>query len=311
MRVYIAYGITDLPWGGINSFFSAFKHRSSGRNDIEVVPAVEDADVVLFGAASGGVNKNITFDFLESARRDYGCIIAHRLDGLRSMYSGCDDPREIGLVAALNSFADITIFQSVYCRDALINSGLTPKKHTVIYNGVNQNIFNASQKVLWDGMSPLKVLAVSWSNNMNKGFKIIAEASELYGIEMTFVGNWNAGVNRRKTFVSPPVPQQELTRYYRSSHVFLHAAENDPCPNAVLEALSCGLPVIYVNSGGTPELLKGIYGVSIQDGVRYAMEKVMCDYTEIAANIRRDSYYFSIDRSITQYVSAFNSALMR
>src|SRR5262249_50166298 len=38
---------------------------------------------------------------------------------------------------------------------------------------------------------------------------------------------------------------------------------NDPCPSIVLEALATGLPVIYCNSGGTPELV-GDAGVAIQ-----------------------------------------------
>ena len=29
----------------------------------------------------------------------------------------------------------------------------------------------------------------------------------------------------------------------------------DPCPNSVIEAMSCGLPILYSNSGGLPELV--------------------------------------------------------
>jgi glycosyltransferase involved in cell wall biosynthesis len=37
--------------------------------------------------------------------------------------------------------------------------------------------------------------------------------------------------------------------------VLLHPKVNDPCPNVVLEALACGVPVVHSASGGTPELV--------------------------------------------------------
>ena len=33
------------------------------------------------------------------------------------------------------------------------------------------------------------------------------------------------------------------------------ASRNDPCSNSLIEALSCGLPAIYLKSGGHPELV--------------------------------------------------------
>ncbi len=42
---------------------------------------------------------------------------------------------------------------------------------------------------------------------------------------------------------------------YRAADIYVMTKHNDPCPNTVLEALACGLPVVYSASGGVPELV--------------------------------------------------------
>ena len=32
----------------------------------------------------------------------------------------------------------------------------------------------------------------------------------------------------------------------------------DPCPSYLVEAMSCGLPILYSNSGGLPEIVDGM-----------------------------------------------------
>ena len=49
--------------------------------------------------------------------------------------------------------------------------------------------------------------------------------------------------------------QRDAPSVYRRAHALLHPKVNDPCPNVVLEALACGLPVVHAASGGTPELV--------------------------------------------------------
>ncbi len=56
--------------------------------------------------------------------------------------------------------------------------------------------------------------------------------------------------------------QRDAPSVYRRAHVLLHPKVNDPCPNVVLEALACGLPVVHSASGGTPELV-GDAGIGV------------------------------------------------
>jgi glycosyltransferase involved in cell wall biosynthesis len=50
---------------------------------------------------------------------------------------------------------------------------------------------------------------------------------------------------------------------YRSADAYLITKHNDPCPNVVLEAMACGLPVLFSSSGGIPELVGTEAGVGM------------------------------------------------
>ncbi|HEY1317932.1 MAG TPA: glycosyltransferase family 4 protein [Gaiella sp.] len=62
--------------------------------------------------------------------------------------------------------------------------------------------------------------------------------------------------------------QSDAPDVYRRAHVLLHTKVNDPCPTAVIEAMACGVPVVYPASGGTVELVgdEGGVGVPHPDG---------------------------------------------
>jgi glycosyltransferase involved in cell wall biosynthesis len=49
--------------------------------------------------------------------------------------------------------------------------------------------------------------------------------------------------------------RSELASIYRASNYLVHICHLDACPNSVVEALVCGLPVLSNNIGGTPELV--------------------------------------------------------
>ena len=60
-----------------------------------------------------------------------------------------------------------------------------------------------------------------------------------------------------------PYSQETAPGVYRAADAFLMLKHNDPCPNTVLEAMACGLPVLYSASGGLPELVGDEAGVGL------------------------------------------------
>jgi len=60
-----------------------------------------------------------------------------------------------------------------------------------------------------------------------------------------------------------PYTQIEAPSLFHRADLLLHPKYNDPCPTVVLEAMASGLPVIYSQSGGTPELVGRSAGIGI------------------------------------------------
>jgi glycosyltransferase involved in cell wall biosynthesis len=57
--------------------------------------------------------------------------------------------------------------------------------------------------------------------------------------------------------------QRQAPEIIRRAHLLLHTKVNDPCPSAVIEAMACGLPVVYPKSGGTVELVGDEAGIGV------------------------------------------------
>jgi glycosyltransferase involved in cell wall biosynthesis len=75
--------------------------------------------------------------------------------------------------------------------------------------------------------------AQKWTN------KTVAEMS--LGDHVTFTGSY---------------VQKDAPLIFSKAHILLHTKYADPSPGLILEALACGLPVVYVSNGGMPELVQ-------------------------------------------------------
>jgi glycosyltransferase involved in cell wall biosynthesis len=57
--------------------------------------------------------------------------------------------------------------------------------------------------------------------------------------------------------------QSKAPALFRRADVLLHTKVQDPGPTAVIEAMACGLPVVYAASGGTVELVGDEAGIGV------------------------------------------------
>lgn len=57
--------------------------------------------------------------------------------------------------------------------------------------------------------------------------------------------------------------QDEAPEIYRSADAYVMTKYLDPCPNTVIEAMACGLPVLFSASGGVGELVGNEAGIGL------------------------------------------------
>jgi glycosyltransferase involved in cell wall biosynthesis len=62
------------------------------------------------------------------------------------------------------------------------------------------------------------------------------------------------------------VPPERIPEIDRSAHLLYSADLNAACPNAVIEALACGLPALAFDTGALPELVTGEAGAVVPYG---------------------------------------------
>ena len=103
----------------------------------------------------------------------------------------------------------------------------------------------------------INLISSSWSDNARKGFYFYQYLDQNLNFDkykMTFVGN--SPIKFRNIKQIPPVNSAELAEILKKHDIFVFASRNEPCSNALLEALACGLPVVALDSGSNRELIK-------------------------------------------------------
>src|SRR5207249_7658350 len=127
--------------------------------------------------------------------------------------------------------------------------GFDFKAPRVIHNAADPAIFHATGRAPFSVRRKVRLISTSWSDNVNKGaavYKQLEKQLDWDRYEFTFVGR--SRIPFDKIRVIPPQPSRELADLLRGHDVFITASLHESCSNALIEALSCGLPAVYVES---------------------------------------------------------------
>ena len=110
-------------------------------------------------------------------------------------------------------------------------------------------------------------LAGGLDSGMYHAVDLASALSQKYKIELLVVGRvdrrtqnkFNQQTAFRIKFMNT-VPREHIPWLMRSAHLLFSAEVNPPCPNSVIEALACGLPVIGFDTGSLSEIIHGDAG---------------------------------------------------
>jgi glycosyltransferase involved in cell wall biosynthesis len=239
----------EPPYGGGNQFLLALRGELGRRGlDVEVNRLSRGTPACLYNS--------FNFDFVRLRRFGRtGVRMVHRVDGPIGAYRGFDDGTDRRIVE-INALADATILQSRYSLEKHRELGLSLKSPVVIPNAVDSRIFHPPGAREPLAGRRVRVIVSSWSDNPRKGadaLEWLDRNLDFGAYEVTFVGR----TAQRFEHISSmgPLASAPVADLLRAHDVYLAPSLDDPCSNALLEALACGLPAAFRRSGGHPELV--------------------------------------------------------
>jgi glycosyltransferase involved in cell wall biosynthesis len=107
------------------------------------------------------------------------------------------------------------------------------------------------------------------------------------------------------------VEREHLVRYYQKAKAFLMPIQwEEPFGLTMIEALSCGTPVIAMNRGSAPEIMVNKKTGYIVNSISEMIEAVKKIKTIKAENCRKHvETHFSLERMVKNYETAFEDIL--
>ncbi len=213
--------------------------------------------------------------------------MVHRVDGPIGAYRGFDDGTDRRIAEINADLADATVFQSRYSLAKHHELGFELRGPAVVSNTVDPAIFHPPTARPSLAGRKTRVIAMSWSSNPRKGADVFAWLDrhlDFDRYEVTFVGQIDQAFDHVQ--VIGPVASSEVADLLRAHDVYVAASRDDPCSNALLEALACGLPAAYLDSGGHPELV-GDGGLAFQasDELPSTLDRLVADLDAYTSRI--------------------------
>jgi glycosyltransferase involved in cell wall biosynthesis len=208
------------------------------------------------------------------------------------------DPASRWLTRLAMKRATFVVTKSEHLRQRAIEMGISASKVRTIRNGCNPSVFHledrsaARAQLGVDDKAEL-ILFVGRLDTA-KGIAELLEAfASLAGrrpnLRLAFVGDGPGGAHLRskakhlaledRITLKGACSSQEVAQWLAAANVLALPSYNEGYPNVVIEALSCGRPVIATNVGGILELVNEESGILIAPrdsrALAHAIEKAM------------------------------------
>lgn len=320
--------------GGPASFRARLVEGLSARG-VRVVASPDDPDcrTVL---VIGGTRRILE---LQRAKKR-GARIVQRLNGMnwihRRRYTGAlhflrSEINNAILSLIRRRIADYVVYQSSFALtwwQTVYHQ--VPAPGSVIYNGVNLDQFSPQgpQQPPSDRYRVLLVEGHLGGGNEDGLHNAVALTRALSGsldrpVELMVVGDVPGRLRAAYDRQAPGmvnwtgiVKREQVAGVDRSAHVLFSADLNAACPNSVIEALACGLPVVSYATGSLPELIEGEAGLVVPWGSNFwkleppdipvladAARRILQDQQRFRSAARaRAEAAFGLDRMVEKYL---------
>jgi glycosyltransferase involved in cell wall biosynthesis len=325
----VAFPHPPASIGGPGSFQSRLERKLTQDGHVVVYAGKEDGaklDVVL---VVGGTGKLIWLII----KKMQGVKIVHRLDGKNWQQTIAKDGFSASLKSRLINWmiesikfflANSVIFQSNFIAQVWRDEKCKHRNHNIIYNSVSLDEFRPVDKKK-DNNKSIKVVCIEGSVNGKAAIDILCSIRNfqvnIYGNVSKEIQDYFALNTQDNIFFHGPVERDAIPEKLKGLKVFLNLETNPPCPNAVIEALASGVPVVGFDSGSLLELV-GDAGVILPygSGDPWKMESPDCkdlegtlqhmtlNYNELSLAARnRAVCLFSDDYMYQEYLRVFKS----
>ena len=285
MKINILFEIQDNPRGGGNQFLKALKNYFINKHVYS--DDAQASDIILFNSY-----QHIE-DLLDMKQRNTKAVYIHRVDGPIRLYVGYADGRDKAIYLTNEIVADATIFQTEWSKKQNYRLGLKKNNFSAtICNAPDSTIFNRNGRCEFLRDRKIKLIATSWSANWKKGFstyQYLDKNLDFDKYEMTFVGN--SPVEFENIKLIPPLTTKELAKELKQHNIFITASQKDPCSNALIEAMHCGLPAVALKDGGHVEIVKdGGEFFETAEEIPQLLDKVTAKYNQYQTKISLPSF---------------------
>lgn len=314
MKIHIPY-TSNQQIGGGYTFYRNFLDGLTKVKDhgIEIVEENEQHDILFAFAPTTVSGETI------ARSKKAGAKFVLRMDGVpednRNSGKGTRRMVEYALMA------DAIVYQSTFIEQSvgrMLRDNGVKCPTVIVRNGVDTDVFTHDGPRVDLNGNP-KILHIAYRKDNNKRYEeVLAMYREFWTFNkqsnLVLIGryptewtDYNMGFFNGERFQRLGIVQDDVQKasFIRSCDVMFYPSYADPAPNVVLEAMACGVPIVFNRYGGVAEYVEDC-GVVIGSGGSYLelIERAM----QIDRNIvRGQALKFSLESMMESYIEVFNN----